>query len=88
MTQIPPVAVAVNVLAPMLSKTTHDVCRALRRLGEWRVTANSMVDPDTAELVALELGLRAVRTQAKEWQVTVCKHCVRCNQRHIAWVCC
>lgn len=57
----------VSDLGPLLSKKEKDVTRTLRRLGETAVTSKSMIEPDTAELVALELGLRTVRLKAREW---------------------
>lgn len=65
--QIPPEAVSVSELGHILSKKSGDVMRALKRLGEARVTLESMIDPDTAELVAIELGLRTQRLVAKDW---------------------
>lgn len=65
--QTPPVPVTVRELGMALAKKAHLVMRALRKLGENRVYPTTIVDPDTAELVAIELGLTATRAPHRQW---------------------
>lgn len=65
--QTPPVPVTVKELGLVLAKKSYHVMRAMRKLGEWNARTTSLVDPDTAELVAMELGLKPERAQPREW---------------------
>lgn len=56
--QIPAVAVPVRELAVTLSKKAREVMSMLRQMGETNVSPNFMVDPDIAQMVAKEFGLR------------------------------
>lgn len=56
--QIPAVAVPVRELAVAMSKKAREVMTMLRQLGETNVTPNFRVEPDIAQMVAKEFGLR------------------------------
>lgn len=64
--QIPAVAVSVGKLALVLAKKTGEVMRMLRDMGEAGVSTKMMVDPDTAEMVASEFGLRTKRLKIRD----------------------
>lgn len=49
-----------------MSKKATDVMRMLRQMGEANVSPKFMVEPDTAELVALEFGLRTKRLKLRD----------------------
>lgn len=56
--QIPAVAVPVRELAVAMSKKAREVMTMLRQMGETNVSLNFMVEPDIAQMVAKEFGLR------------------------------
>lgn len=53
-------------LGLILSKKVHHVAKAMRALGR-NPRLITMVDPDLAEEVAMELGLMPVRAKPREW---------------------
>ncbi|CAN0163086.1 unnamed protein product, partial [Hapterophycus canaliculatus] len=55
---IPAVAVPVRELAVAMSKKAKDVVSLLRQMGESKVSPSFMVEPDIAQMVAKEFGLR------------------------------
>ena len=57
--------VSVRDLAVAMSKKAREVTKMLRQMGETNVSPEFMVDPDTAELVALEFGLRTKRLKLR-----------------------
>lgn len=59
-------AVSVRELAIALSVKAAKLITMLRQMGETKVSPKHMVEPDTAELVASEFGLRAKRLTLKE----------------------
>ncbi|CAM9093951.1 unnamed protein product [Ectocarpus sp. 4 AP-2014] len=56
--QIPAVAVTVRELAMAMSKKAREVVFMLRQMGESNVSPSFMVEPDIAQMVAKEFGLR------------------------------
>lgn len=56
--QIPAVAVPVRELAEAMSKKAREVVTMLRQMGETNVSPNFIVEPDIAQMVAKEFGLR------------------------------
>lgn len=56
--QIPAVAVTVRELAVAMSKKAREVVSMLRQMGESNVSPSFMVEPDIAQMVAKEFGLR------------------------------
>lgn len=49
-----------------MSKKATEVMKMLRQMGETNVSPKFMVEPDTAELVALEFGLRTKRLKLRD----------------------
>lgn len=64
--QIPAVAISVRDLAVAMSKKATEVVKMLRQMGETGVSLKFMVEPDAAELVALEFGLRTKRLKPRD----------------------
>lgn len=64
--QIPAVAISARDLAVAMSKKAEEVVEMLRHMGETGVSGKFMVEPDAAELVALEFGLRTKRLKPRE----------------------
>lgn len=49
-----------------MSKKATEVAKMLRQMGESKVSPALMVEPDVAELVALEFGLRTKRLKLRD----------------------
>lgn len=64
--QIPAVAIPVRELAVAMSKKANEVVLMLRQMGESNASATSMVEPDIAQMVAMEFGLRTKLLKLKD----------------------